>query len=351
MAYEIDTFPGRTVSVKGEPHLYFGGTGYLGLQTDALFQNLFIENVRKYGTNYGASPKSNIQIDVYRKTEHVLCHLVGSEAALTLSSGYLAGQLLAQTLDDKYHYLFYAPNTHAALFQRKIKPFTTFTALNIAVREQLESKNNKETPVVFLDSIDFSGCNYPNFNALKALPLEEVILVVDDSHGIGVVGENGGGVFNQLKELNCKELIVCCSLGKGFAIQGGAIFGSEERIKKLKNTAFFGGASPATPASLATFLDAQELYGEKRRELRKHIAYFSTHLKRPKKFHTMKEHPAYTFADPQFTEYLESQKIIVTSFPYPDEDAQLMSRIVLSAGHKKEDIDHLLECINILPKL
>lgn len=53
MAYEIDTFPGRTVSIKGEPHLYFGGTGYLGLQTNALFQNLFIKNVQEYGTNYG----------------------------------------------------------------------------------------------------------------------------------------------------------------------------------------------------------------------------------------------------------------------------------------------------------
>lgn len=43
MAYEIDTFPGRTVSIKGEPHLYFGGTGYLGLQTDALFQDFLLK--------------------------------------------------------------------------------------------------------------------------------------------------------------------------------------------------------------------------------------------------------------------------------------------------------------------
>ncbi len=43
---------------------------------------------------------------------------------------------------------------------------------------------------------------------------------------------------------------------------------------------------------------------------------------------------------------IKAHKIIVTSFPYPDDHAHLMSRIVLSAGHKQEDIKHLLHCLN-----
>ena len=347
MNHYIDTFPGRKVIINEVPHLYFGGTSYLALQTDSDFQKLFINNIKRYGTNYGASRKSNIRLRVFDEAERYLANLAGSEGCITVSSGYLAGQFLAQALNSKEHHFFYAPNTHSALYQVKRKPFTTFAALNIAVREHLTS--SKTTPVVFLDSIDFSGCNYPSFDALQVLPLEEIILVVDDSHGLGVVGENGGGVFSILSKLKIKELIVCGSLGKGFGIQAGAIFGTDKRINSLTETSFYGGASPATPAAMATLVEADVIYDLKRKRLQRNMDHFFRHLKKRKKFHFMPGHPAYSFSDVQLTEYLEANRIIVTSFPYPDESAPLMSRIVLSAAHKKKDIEHVLHCINILP--
>ncbi|MBT2161180.1 aminotransferase class I/II-fold pyridoxal phosphate-dependent enzyme [Zobellia barbeyronii] len=347
MNHYIDTFPGRKITLKGVSHLYFGGTSYLGLQTDGDFQKLFISNIKKYGTNYGASRKSNIRLSVFDEAETYLAKIVGSEACISLSSGYLAGQFLAQVLNTKEHQFFYAPNTHSALYQSKIKSYTTFATLNIAVREHLES--NKSTPVVFLDSIDFSGCNYPDFEALKILPLEDIILVVDDSHGLGIVGKKGGGVYSILAKLKIKELIVCGSLGKGFGIQAGAVFGTKERIHFLTETSFFGGSSPATPAAMATLVEADAIYELKRKRLQRNMDLFFGNLKKRKTFHFMKGHPAYTFSDEQLTEYLEANRIIVTSFPYPDKSSPLMSRIVLSAAHKKKDIEHVLHCINILP--
>ena len=347
MSHYIDTFPGRKITLSGVSHLYFGGTSYLGLQTDGDFQKIFVSNIKKYGTNYGASRKSNIRLSVFDEAEIYLARLAGSEACITLSSGYLAGQFIAQALKTKAHQFFYAPNTHSALYQTKTKPYTTFAALNIAVREHLES--SKSTPIVFLDSIDFSGCNFPDFEALKILPLEEIILVVDDSHGLGIVGKNGGGVYAILNQLKIKELIVCGSLGKGFGIQAGAILGSKERIDLLTETSFFGGASPAIPAAMATLIEADAIYEIKRKRLKRNMDLFFNKLKKRKAFHFMKGHPAYTFSDVQLTEYLEANRIIVTSFPYPDKNAPLMSRIVLSASHKKKDIEHVLHCINILP--
>ncbi len=346
MAYKVDSFPGREITVNGKQHRYFGGTSYLGLQTDAEFQDLFVRNIRRYGTNYGASRKSNVQISIYEEAEGYLADLVGSEACITLSSGYLAGQFVAQSLYTKAHRFFYAPNTHSALYKTKIRPFATFTALNITVREHLACEKNKTIPVVFLDAIDFSGCNYPYFEALQILPLKDIILVVDDSHGIGVVGKDGGGVYKILSQLKPKELLVCCSLGKGFGVQAGAIFGTKNRITEFMKTTFFGGASPAVPAAMATLLEAKDIYTEKRVLLKGHIDYFTNNLKYSNTFHYMDAHPAFTFSNVQLTEYLVAHKIIVTSFPYPDDHAHLMSRIVLSAGHKQEDIKHLLHCLN-----
>ncbi len=344
MTYHIEDFPGHELLINGERHLYFGGTAYLGLQTDEEFQGVFIENVKKYGTNYGASRKSNIRLSIYNRVEQHLRNWVGSQACITVSSGYLAGQLVAQTLLAKKHTLFYTPNTHSALTTDESNSFESYTALHATLSEFLMI-NPTIAPVVLLDSIDFSGNNYPAFEALQSLPLDKVILVVDDSHGIGVVGQHGNGIYQELKDLGSKELLVCCSLGKGLGVQAGAIFGTDQRINQLKNTAFFGGASPAMPAALATILEAQEIYAKKRVLLQENLNLFVESLKYPEKFKFMKNHPAFSFSDSGLTHFLTKNKIIVTDFNYPDENAPTMSRIVLSAGHTKADIAHLVQCI------
>ncbi len=341
----IDYFPGREIILNHEKYLYFGGTSYLGVQTDAEFQEIYIKNIKKYGTNYGASRKSNVRFSIFEEAEAYLAKLTGSEACTTLSSGYLAGQFVCSYFGINQNSLFYAPNTHSALFQSKGKSYTTFTSLNIALREFLITHSDT-TPVVFMDSIDFSGSNYPNFEGLKSLPLKDIILVVDDSHGIGVIGSKGGGVYNKLNTLQPKEFILCCSLGKSFGVQAGAVFGSKRVIHEMMATDFFGGASPTAPANLATIIDAENIYTQKRHKLAENIRLFKENLSTPDRFASMEHHPAYSFSDTRLASYLREKYMIVTNFGYPTEEAYLMSRIVLSASHKKEDVLQLTQVIN-----
>ncbi|EAR01727.1 8-amino-7-oxononanoate synthase [Maribacter sp. HTCC2170] len=345
MTHYIDGFPGRELSIDHKKYLYFGGTSYLGLQTDVEFQDLFIAKVRQYGTNYGASRKSNIRLKVFELAEQLLADLTGCESALTLSSGYLAGQFIAQHFNKSAYKLFYAPNTHSALYNNYNKPYTSFEMLGKAITEHL-SKNKEVTPVVFIDSIDFDGCNYPHFEELKILPLDQTILVVDDSHGIGVIGENGSGVYKTLKKYNTKELVVCCSLGKGFGIQAGVVLGSINRVNKLQNSAFFGGASPAAPCSLATFIEAQSIYTSKRKQLRSNIELFRRLVKKINTFSFMEDHPSFGFENKDLSQYLEEHGFMLTNFNYPEESSTVMSRIVLSSHHHKNDIKLLTDTIN-----
>ena len=166
MSILVDTFPGRILTIENEEYLYFGGTSYLGVQTDATFQDLVIRAIKKYGSNYGASRKSNVRFSLYHKAENKLANWVGSEACITMSSGYLAGQLVSSYFNAPGYKLFYAPNSHSALFQTNTKPYATYTSLTIALHQHLDQRK-KEVPVVFLDSIDFSGCNYPSFDILS----------------------------------------------------------------------------------------------------------------------------------------------------------------------------------------
>ncbi|RKR07922.1 7-keto-8-aminopelargonate synthetase-like enzyme [Maribacter vaceletii] len=344
MEHYIDSYPGREISIDSVSHLYFGGTSYLGLQTNKDFQEIFISNVKKYGTNYGASRKSNVRFSVYDETEKYLATTVDSEACITMSSGYLAGQLVADYYNSPKHKLFYTPNTHCAVKQNNTATYKSYGQLQQDVYEHIQD-NSKKTPVILLDSIDFSGHNYPNFESLKKLPIKECILVVDDSHGIGILGENGGGVFQFLKKLKPKELIVCSSLGKGFAIQAGAIFGNKKTIFNLINTPFFGGASPATPANIATLKDAKAIYAISREKLHANTTYFTSKIKRLSYFNFMKGHPSFTFTNEKLTNYLMQNKVIVTNFNYPNKNSPLMSRIVINALHLKNDIDFLIKCL------
>lgn len=342
----VTTFPGRKINVDGSKKLYFGGTAYLGLQKHKKFLKTYLKNIKKYGTNYGASRKSNIKIDIYKKTENYLAKLVQSEACVTVSSGYLAGQLVCNYFKAKGHSLFYAPNSHTALHQNNSSNYASYSDLVTAVENHIKKSNT--TPVVFLDSLDFYGLNYPYFKGFQQLPLQNIIVVADDSHTLGLPLNNGKGCYAQLNNLGVKELIVCSSLGKGFAVQAGAIFSTAKRIKELKTTAFFGGASPATPANIATLLSAQTIYKKRQQKLQNNIQLFLNGLNNKNLFSYMPNHAAFTYTDQKITAYLKKHNIIVTSFNYPEKDSPTMSRIVLSAHHKKKDINKIVTLINTL---
>lgn len=346
MRYSVDAFPGRTISVDGKQYLYFGGTSYLGLQNDTAFQQLFINNVKKYGTNYGASRKANVQISVFQEVEAYLANLVGSPTCVTLSSGYLAGKLVSQTLNTSTHKFFYAPEVHSALEVPNKTHFNTFDELDKAIGVHL--KQETSTPVVLMDSICISGEGYPNFEPLRRLTLKDIILVVDDSHGIGIVGKSGCGAYEKAAALQPKELIVCASLGKGFGVQAGAIFGTKNRVEQMSNTIFFGGASPAAPSALVALMQGEAVFEAKRKTLKQNIELFLSELKNPKQFNYLDNYPAFYFSNPRIASTLEKNHVLITTFNYPNENSPLICRIVLSAGHTKNDIVYLAGLLNSL---
>jgi len=343
MTHKIDGFPSRELIVDGKRFLYFGGTAYLGLQTDSTFQNIHIKNIKKFGTNYGASRNANIQLSIYDEVERHLADQVGSEDCLTMSSGFLAGQLIARYFHEKGNLCFYAPNTHEALRLSAPQNSSNTKTLINDLRLAIEAG---EEPVLFMDSISLDGENYPEFNWLKKLQLEKIILVADDSHGFGIIGKNGEGVFSALQKFKTKYLIVCGSLGKGYGIQGGFIAGSKEVIKGLKSSDMFAAASPAAPAALKTLLDAQKIISKKRRALSENVKFFLSVLSDHSPFDLLQDYPCFSFHNEGLVNHLFEKEILLTNFYYPNENGNLIQRIVLSSQHQKSDIRKLANVLN-----
>ncbi|XLS27782.1 aminotransferase class I/II-fold pyridoxal phosphate-dependent enzyme [Flavobacteriaceae bacterium M23B6Z8] len=345
MMYTVDAFPGRTFISKGKEFTYFGGTSYLGLQTNTAFQQLYIKNIAKYGTGYSASRASNVRFRVYEEAENQMAASFGCEACFTVSSGYLASQLAAQYFKQQGYALFYAPETHVALHSGNCQNEADYDVLTRKITHYLNTHSDRSA-VLLLDTVDFFGRNYPDFLWLKKLPLYRIVIVADDSHGFGIVGASGSSSFHRLSKLHPEELVVCGSLGKGFGIQAGAVAGTLSRVTQLKNAAMFAASSPAVPAAMATYLEAGKIYQQQLKKLRKHIAHFKSLLTHPDRFYSMPEHPAFTFTDDGLTSYLEAQGVVITNFPYPNDSGDKINRIVLSAHHTEEDIEGLCRHIN-----
>lgn len=341
----ISGFPTREIYIDHHRFLYFGGTSYLGIQTLPEFQELLIDEIRLYGTNYGASRNSNIRLQIYDKSEKYLSSWVGSEACIVLSSGFMAGQLLARYFSPLDYKLFYTTPVHASLFSYDHVVFTDHAQLNTELQHHLDSEDSR-SPVVFLDTIDFSPNTFPEFKELKKLPLKSCILIADDSHGIGILGSDGSGAYQYLQDLSPKELLVCSSLGKSMGVPAGAVFGTAARLDALRETSLYAGASPPAPAYMGALLKAAPLYASQRAILNELIEKFHHSLKYPEKFRFLQGYPVYESSDEDLAAYLRREGICITDFDYTAETESWQCRLVITAGHKPEDITLLAEKIN-----
>lgn len=341
---QLDTFPGSQFEHNGKTYLYFGGTAYLGLQSLDEFQRCFSRHIAAIGTTFAASRLANVQLSVFEEGERWISKFCQSEDAMYLSSGFLAGQLVRKHFSYCEENLIFGPNTHSALLREKDVVSKNFQELHARITQVLQSST--APPVVFMDTIDFSAERPLDLSLLTSLPLDKIILVADDSHGFGVCGKGGRGNFSNLEHLEPRELIVCGSLGKGYGVPGGIILGRRDRIDNLRKDPWYGGGSPGCTASLPTLRDCAKLIEQRNDQLMENVTFFANHCRELPRFYYSKNYPCFTVQDEGLASFLESVNILITNFRYPDSNAPLLCRIVISASHTKQQINVLLESIH-----
>ncbi len=342
-----EQLPGRTVIIEGQERLYFSGTSYLGIHKNPEFQQLLMEGIRRYGTHYGSSRASNLQVDVFDKAEKLLADMTGAKAALTLSSGFLAGQAAIRTLDQEQTFL-YAPEAHPAVWRHTTDGWHgDYSSWVLALPAAVAAAPTKKL-VIVTNSLDPLLAKKYKFDWVDHLPEEkDIILLIDDSHGLGIIGQHGAGIYpaiaSRLKPHI--KLIVVSSLGKAYGIPGGVVLGDNEFVDQLKKSAFFTAGSPASAAHLYAFLHAQKLYDTSRQQLFNNVVYFQQQIKESNLFHYFDTYPVFYTPENGLATMLETQ-CLLSSFPYPDPDSHAITRIVISSLHTMEDIDTLSLLIN-----
>lgn len=337
----INQVPGRKVQVQQQDCLYFSGTAYLGIPSHPEFLTILMQNLHQYGSNFGGSRKSNIRYRILEEAESFLAQLTGAEQALTTSSGTIAGQLLMRQFCSKDYRICYAPQVHPALILPNFS--TTTKSYNNWTKEVITfSKTSKHPLLIVCNAIDPLYAQPIDFSWLTQLHHpHKHLLIVDDSHGLGITGINGGGFFSKNQVPLAMELIVVGSLAKAFGIPAGVILGSNKRLKEIWSSSMFSGASPAIPAYLATFITAQKLYQQQRLHLQTLIQDFQNLPITQQLFTSLPDYPIFHTNQTSLTSFLAKNQIIISAFPYPSPKDKLITRVILSAAHQKEDIHFL----------
>ena len=342
---QTEFLPGRTVLADGQEYIWFSGTAYLGMGHHPAFRQLLLDGMARYSTNWGSSRHNTVRLTVYEEAETALATFCGAPGALTVSSGMLAGQIVMKALAGRP--TFYAPGVHPALWGADYQPSTEPISEWFARLPERVVACEADYVVIATDSVGSPHTGAVPFDWIRALPAAKpVTVVVDDSHGLGIFGENGAGIYLTLSRVaNPRhKIVVVSSLNKALGVPAGAIFSDTETIAALKTSPWFGGSSPAAPAGLWAMQHAPGLYREQHQKLLENTRAFVENLgETVRHFQWMPNYPAFTTTAEGFPDFLRKNGILTASFSYPTPVDAPITRLVVSALHTREDLERVAE--------
>jgi 8-amino-7-oxononanoate synthase len=324
--------------------LFFSGTAYLGMPFNEDFRKLVFKGMELYGVNHGASRNNNITLDIFSKVEEVAAKRFLSDDSILVSSGYLAAQLVIQHYYASHQFI-YAPESHPALYlDAPLIPKIKYTDW---VEQAIKEVNKAKKPVLIIsNALNNLNPEIYDFAWLSRINSEhEIVILVDDSHGIGIIGEKGEGTYSKIPELPNIQKIVISSMAKALGMDAGLILANSSLINKLRTSPVYAGSSPPSPGILYAFIHSEEIYNQELIRLRENINYFTELLNPESGLSFIKDSPIFLINKKALSEGILKHGIQISSFPYPDPQGKKLNRIVLSSVHKMEELELLANTI------
>ena len=274
---------GVNALVDGQHLLTFCSNDYLGFAQHPKIIAAFRNAVSEYGVGSAGSALVSGYFESHHTLERQAAALFGYEACLYAGSGYLANIAVLQTLLDEKSVCVQDKLNHACLLDgarfsgAKLKRFTHG---DTAAAEKLCADADSERLLLASDgvfSMDGDGADLP---ALSRIAQKHgATLMIDDAHGVGVLGETGLGSL-QASGLSAEDIpILIVPAGKALGGQGALILSNHDIISHLVETArpylFSTAPAPAMAAALSESLHLLQTEPEHHATLQANIAQFT----------------------------------------------------------------------------
>lgn len=375
----MESAPGARARIDGREVLYFAGTGYLGLQGDPRVVEAGCAALREFGLHPATTRSGFGETPLLQAVEQRAALFFGTESARYFVSGYAGMAILAQgavggadlVLADEW--LHHAGHDAAALIGAPLVRFRHGDADDL--RARLRARGQRGRVLVLCDGVSPVRGDIAPVNAYVDVLAEHGggRLVVDDAHGVGVLGRYGRGTVehaadaagapiavNEGFDLDpARQVWLCGTLSKAFGGSGGIIPGSAAFIAGLKARARFlnGAAASPSPAAGATVaaLDICLADGSLRERLSRNVAQLRSRLRAlglevadlPTPIICLPIGDGENMARIQ-KGLLEAGIAVAHSRSYPGVDEEGALRIAVFATHTPEMIDALIEAIRRL---
>ena len=349
------------VQVDGKTCVAFCSNDYLGLASHPAVIDSLRRGAETYGVGSGASHLIYGHSHEHHALEEELAAFTGRPRALLFSTGYMANLGTIRALVDKGDHVFEDRLNHASLLDGGLASAARCHRYHHADSDDLNRRMQKVTSgrkLVVTDGVfSMDGDLAPLPALVETCQQHNGWLMVDDAHGFGVLGENGGGITEHYG-LGLGELpVLMGTLGKGFGTFGAFVAGSEALIETLiqyARTYIYTTALPPAVAS-ATRISLKILQREtwRREQLNSLIGRFRSGVKElglELMASTTPIQPILLHDDEltqQVGEQLRHKGFLVGAIrppTVPVGSARL--RITLCAEHTEEQVDKLLDAMD-----
>jgi 8-amino-7-oxononanoate synthase len=261
----IESAQDPEVIINGRKMIMVGSNNYLGLTNHPKVKEAAIEAVKKYGTGCAGSRFLNGTLDIHVRLEEKLARFMRKDAALVFSTGFQVNLGVISALVGKDDIVIIDKMDHASIVdgcRLSYGEVKRFKHNDMADLERILNENNGRGKLVVVDgvfSMEGDVINLPE--VLKITKKYGARLLVDDAHGIGVLGKTGRGTAEHFGLENEVDLIMG-TYSKSLASIGGFIAGDADVIHYIKHFAraliFSASPPPASIAAVSSALDIIE---------------------------------------------------------------------------------------------
>lgn len=239
------------VAVNGHLLKNYAGNDYLGLAMHAEIKHAFIEGVEKYGVGSGSSVAVSGYYEPQWLLEQAFAEFMQRDAAIFFNSGYHANLALITTLCDRNSTILSDKLCHASILD----------GIQLSRAKHLRFKHNNSQhagelisagSLVVTESVfSMEGDISPLHDLAQLASQNQSVLLVDDAHGVGVLGQNGRGITEHL-QLSQKDIpCLVTPFGKAMGGMGAMVSGSQLLIDGLRQFARTYHYTTALPPAVA----------------------------------------------------------------------------------------------------
>ncbi len=357
----LDSAQGPLVTIDDNEFLNFSSNDYLGLANNETLKSVMIDAIHKYGLGAGSSQLVVGHIKPHQQLEKKLTTFLNRDAALIFPSGYQANLAIASVLIDSNTVVIQDKLNHASLIDAaKLSngKLVRYRHKDLKHLESILEKYKKNKLMIMSDGVfSMDGDYAPLIQIADLCKTYNALLIVDDAHGLGVLGETGAGLPEKLNLGQKQVPLLIGTFGKSFGLGGAFISGSalhvEAFIQKARTYIYTTAMLPAVASTIVCGIDLV-INGE---NLRKRIKNLVTHYKKMNAQAGLGNNESQSHIQPfligdsneamTLSNALLKDKIIATAIRPPTvPKGTSRLRLSITAAHNEEQVTRLVRSIN-----